>query len=133
MTHSDVEQLLYETLLANSPTINGTPIESKYIVTPNKPEPTDKNGKTWLRTYIVWDASTQLQSGYSGLDVSIDVFSAPNEGYKIYSEVQNQLIPLFNKSQLDKCVSIYGVSPKNMGIVEGWQHYKINFTVRFTF
>ncbi len=140
MTHSDTEDALIELLIDNLPTINGTPIDLALVQTPNAPFNIKDINKddTWLRIGVQWDNASQISAGRGGYSVTegvlnIDVFSPPLKGNKIYKELQTQIIELFYKNTSISCSSIFGVNPSNLGVVEGWHHYKLEFSVRFTF
>lgn len=136
-THSEAEDILISYLLNNRPSVDGVEISKSKIMTPNQPF-IPKPNETWLRATINWDESTQLESGYSGLDVtegvfSIDIFSEQNKGNKVYKQIQTQLIALYNKKKLNGCVNVYGAQPVNIGKDESWYHYQLQFTCRITF
>jgi hypothetical protein len=140
MTHSDTEDALIELLIDNLPLINGIQIQESLVQTPNAPFNIKELSKdsTWLRTTVQWDNATQITAGRGGSSVTegiytVDIFSPPIVGNKIYKEVQTQLISLIYKNTSIPCTSISGVNPTNMGIAEGWHHYKIEYSLRFTF
>tara|TARA_R110000737_G_scaffold353116_1_gene402413 strand:+ start:1233 stop:1655 length:423 start_codon:yes stop_codon:yes gene_type:complete len=140
MTHSDIEDALIELLIDNLPTINGIPISESLVQTPNAPfniKDIEKDS-TWIRTGVQWDNASQVSAGRNGYSITegvlnVDIFSPPLKGNKTYKELQTQIIALIYKNTSIECTSIIGVHPTNKGIVGGWHHYKLEFSIRFTF
>jgi hypothetical protein len=137
ITHSQAEDLLINELLSNMPSIDGNQLSTSILQTPNAPFDAPKSG-LWLRAGVSWDRATQLETGFTGKDVTegvffIDIFSPLNEGNKIYKELQTQIISLLNKKRLGGCIDIYAPFPNKIGVDNSWYHYQLQFTCRIVF
>ena len=105
-TPSQVIDSMINRFLNNPPMVNGVPLSSNVVKTPNSPFKTPKN-EPWVRLNVFITEGSNVEPGYEGARtrydgiMTIDIFVPTGTGNKVTNEIQTQIKNLYARKRFN--------------------------------